>query len=226
MSDFASLNGVRIATASILVPLYGAWAGDVQLTGTDTVPTAVTLTLGDLTLKGAVYRQAAFAGTRRLRIIGGAGGWPKPVTPRHYQHSFGVTRAMVIGDAAREVGETANVPVDVSLGADFVRSRPGGGAMLAVDVLRLVGGPVWHIDEAGVTQVSAWPTKSVAGSFQVIDQRPDEGRVTIATETYATWLPGGTFASPYTEGTLQNAGARFSLDAEGVFRLDVFTVPA
>src|SRR5260221_12953862 len=99
MSDFASLNGVRIATASILVPLYGAWAGDVQLTGTDTVPTAVTLTLGDLTLKGAVYRQAAFAGTRRLRIIGGPGGWPKPGTPKDHPHPVWGTLAIGIRDA-------------------------------------------------------------------------------------------------------------------------------
>jgi len=223
MTLFASLSGAPVLSAAVVIPFYGAWSADVMLADVDSVPAGITLTVGNLSLAGAVMRQSAFGGRRTLRLVGGAGGWSRPIAPRHYQHSFGVTRGMVIGDAAREVGETAIVTNDATLGTDYVRMRPGGGSLLAGDVLRLVGVDNWYVDTQGITQVSAWPTRSVATAFQVIDFDPSSGRAEIATEDYASWLPGATFVSPYTEGTLLNAGARLALDAEGRLRLDVMT---
>jgi hypothetical protein len=176
-------------------------------------------------MTGTIVRQAVFGGTRRCRLVGGAGGWRKPVSPRQYQHSFGITRATVIGDAAREVGETANVPDDGPIGSDYVRAAPAAGVLIASDVLRAMA-PSWYIDPAGVTQVATWPVRSVPTSFQVLEQRSDEGRSEVSTEDYAAWLPGATFASPFTEGTLRNVGSLFRLDVEGKFRLDVLTVAA
>ena len=55
------------------------------------------------------------------------------------------------------------------------------------------------------------------------DQAPDEGRCTIATEDYASWLPSAAFTSPLTVGTLVNAGVTYTFDNAGDFRLEVLT---
>jgi hypothetical protein len=71
--------------------------------------------------------------------------------------------------------------------------------------------------------VQAWPTSTVSTPFTVTDQRPDEGVVTVATEDYASWLPGVSFTSPLLDGTYTSAGVEFRFDGEGQFRLDVLT---
>lgn len=222
---FASLSGASILTASIVIPLVGAWSGDVVLATDADLSTPASLVLGDLTMAGAVMRHGVAFGRHYVRLVGGAGGWRNSVAPRHYQHSFGVTKSMVIGDAAREVGETANVPDDSPLGNDYVRAAPGGIPLRASDVLRTFA-PAWYVDARGVTQCASWPSSSIASPFQVLEHDPGVGRLAIATEKYSDWMPGRTFAPQFSDGNLRNVATRFHLDEEGVFRLDVLTVSA
>lgn len=224
MTDFATLNGARIISGSITVPFYGAWSGDVVLAESDAIaigPKAVTLKLGNLTLVGTAYRTAGFAGSRSARLVAGAGGWMQSVSARQYHSSGGVQASMVLRDAASEVGETVNLASDSSLGTDFVRE-----ADRASNVLEQVSAGVWWIDPAGTTQVGPRETVVVGSDFQVVEWSGAKGRFTIATEDYASWLPGASFTSPTVTTAQSVSSVTYAFENDGRFRLDVLTEQA
>lgn len=218
MTQFLSLSGQRVVTGSISIPLYGAWSGDVQISGSDPIPDNGPLVMGNLTLAANIYRQAVFGGTRMCRLVGGFGGWRKTLPAKQYAQASGVQLALVLGDAALESGEKVSVPNDRVIGTDYVReSAP------ASNVLRELAGSAWHIEPSGVTKVAPWATTKVPSAFTAINQEGAPGRVEIATESYLDWMPGCTFTAPNLEGTFTNRGAMFKFDAEGQFRLLVLT---
>lgn len=218
MGDFASLGGVRITGGSISIPLFGMWAADLTLATNDALPDAVPLVVGNLTLNGHVYRTAQYGGERRARVVGGAGGWRRTISARHYQLAGGIKLSLVLGDAALEVGEDVNVPTDQVIGSDFVRETAP-----ASRVLRQLAGPTWYIDPAGVTQIAPWPTTVVASDFTVTRQDGGQGVVEVATEDPASWLPGCTFSGPTIDGTYTNKGTRIAFDDGGKLRIEVLT---
>lgn len=215
---FAALSGVRVVAGSIVVPTYGLWAGDVSLATADPVPDDVALSLGNLTLRGHVYRQSLFCGERKCRLVAGAGGWRKTIGWRQYSLAGGVNLSLVLGDAARECGERVNVQNDYVIGTGWVREKAAASRQL-----RLLAGSDWYVDPSGVTQIAAWPTKTITSAFTVIDQDGAEGRVTIATEDYASWMPGCTFRAPTLAGPFTSGGTMFKFDGDGEFRLEVLT---
>ena len=112
--------------------------------------------MGNLSLVGAVYRQAAFGGRLEARLVGGAAGWHKPVQARAYNNPGGVALSQVLRDAAIEVGESVNVISDGPIGNFFFRY-----ADKASRVLRTLAGPLWWVSPDGTTQVGARPATSV-----------------------------------------------------------------
>jgi hypothetical protein len=212
-AEFATVNGVRILSGSILFPLYGAWVGDVVLETPDDIAPNLTVIIGNLTLTGFAFRMAPFAGSRLVRMVGGFGGWRKPLPPKQYQNPAGIAVSLVLGDAAMEVGERVSVPTDGILGTNFVRE-----AAPASRVLRQLAGANWH-----VTQVAVWPSVAIVSDFQVIDFKAGEGRMTVATEDYASWLPGASFASTFIQGTYDVDAVMYVFDREGTFRMEVLT---
>jgi transcriptional regulator with GAF, ATPase, and Fis domain len=85
--NFASYAGARIVSLSLIVPLYGLWTADVLVPLDGSVPDTGAIVIGNATYHGAVLRQALYGGSRRLRIIGGFGGWRKPVQAQQYRLS-------------------------------------------------------------------------------------------------------------------------------------------
>ncbi len=218
MSAFASLSGSRVTAGSVAITLYGLWCGDVSLAAGDAVPTNGALVLGNLSLKCHTYRTAMFAGSRQCRLVAGVGGWRETVRPKPYYLASGVNLSMVLGDAAREVGERVNVPNDTVIGNAYARERGP-----ASRVLRQLAGENWYMDPDGVTQIRPWPTRPIRSPFTVEDQDGGAGRVTIATEDYAAWLPGATFSSPFLDATYTVCGVLYRFADDGTFRLEVLT---
>jgi hypothetical protein len=214
---FATLNGANIVSGTLVVPLVGMWTADIAIATGAAETGAATIVLGNLTLAGTIYRADPFAGQTRARIVGGAGGWRQPIASQSYGLQSGIQLSSVLEDAASLVGETVNVPNDVVIGPFYVRP-----ADLASFTLRQFC-PAWYIDTAGVTQIASWPVTVVGSSFLVTSQRPDEGMVEIATEDYASWLPGASFTAPNLEGAFQSAGTVFAFASDGTFRLQVLT---
>lgn len=218
MSNFASLGGSRVVSGSTAIPLYGLWCADIGLAGDTVVPEDTSLVLGNLTLKAHVYRQATFAGSRMCRLVGGFGGWRKIVSAKQYALPSGLKLSLVLKDTAMTVGESVNVPVDSVIGTGFVREN-----RQASKVLHQIAGESWYVDPAGVTQIQAWPAKPINSGFTVEHQNGAEGRLSIATEDYASWLPGSTFKSPFLEGTYAIGGISHKFSDDGTFRLEVLT---
>lgn len=218
MSEFASYAGARAASLALVLPLYGLWSADVTIALDDAVPDTGALVIGNMTLQGAVRRQALYGGSRRLRLVGGFGGWQKPVPAQQYSLSSGVRASLLLSDAAKLVGEKVNVPNDRVVGSTYTRAK--GPASTLRDEL---AGDAWYIDASGTTQIAAWPTGSIRSQFLVTDQDGAAGTITIATEDYAEWLPGKTFSSPFIVGTYTVQGLQLTVRDNGVARVEVLT---
>lgn len=190
MSLFAELSGNRIVIGAIVLPFLGIWHADVLLDKTSTITGPQTLTLGTLVMKCFPVSVGAFTGSTRVRVVGGAAGWRKTLPPKSYQHDLGVRKSTVIGDAARESGETAVVDADGSVGQAFVRqSAP------AARVLEQVNDP-WWVRPDGVTEVGLRGTDEIKSSFDVVSAQLAIGQLFIATDDVQDWAPARRFQTP------------------------------
>jgi hypothetical protein len=225
MSFFASCNGLQVVGGTLLIPLVGAWTADLQLATAQQVSGQVQVVIGNLTLQGFVFRSESYGGQVRARLVGGYGGWRTSIMPQGYGTNQGVKLSTVLQDAAAACGEQLNVFADTTIGQAFVRVN--FGTSVASDVLwqmiRLGYMTAWYIAPSGVTMTGPWPLSTVSTPFTVTDQRPEEGIVVIATEDYASWMPGATFSNPLLTGTYTSAGVQYVWDNEGSFRFEVLT---
>lgn len=227
MSYFATCAGLQIVSGSLMVPLVGAWTADLSLP-TDEISsvaagTHVEIVIGNLTLQGTVYRSEVYGGQVRARVVAGYGGWRTQATPQGYGSTTGLQLSTVLNDLATSVGEQIFISVDQSIGNAF--ARVAFGSSVASDVLWQLA-PAWHVAPDGVTHTGAWPSAVVTTAFTVTDQKPDAGIVEIATEDYASWLPGCQFSAPQLNGSYTSAGVHYVWDAEGRFRFEVLTQTA
>jgi hypothetical protein len=225
MAFFASVNGLQIVSGSLMVPLIGAWTADLTLATSQAVAGSATVAIGNLTLIGYVYRSDSYGGQVRARLVGGAGGWRKPIPSQGYGTGSGVSLSTVLRDAARSCGETVNVARDTTIGNAYVRAA--FNSSVAGDVLwQMVSQgfiPAWYVAPNGMTMTQSWPASVVSTPFTVTDQKPDEGSVEIATEDYASWMPGCSFSAPQLSGTYTSAGVHYVWTGDGKFRFEVLT---
>lgn len=219
MTAFASLNGQRVVKASICIPMYGAWSADVDMDNPADIPLNVTLTIANLSLVGRVYRMASFAGGRSARIVGGYGGWRKTVPVQAYYKTGGVKRSTVLGDVAALVGEKIKITTDQTIGTYFIRELAP-----AERTLRQVLGSVWYIDEKGVTQCQARTNSALIKSeFTVGARSGGQGRIEIASEDIASWMPGRTFDTPVLNAVQTISTTTIQADNAGKLRLEILT---
>lgn len=217
MSAYAHYEGVRLVSGAVSIPLVGWWAANITLAVDATVPPSGSLVLGNLALHGTIVRQAAFAGSRNALLVGGAGGWRRNIGKQQYQNDGGVSLSTILGDAAREVGESVNVPNDVSLPGYVRRAGP------ASTLLRELAGTDYHVDPGGVTQIAPWASSTVRSQYDVIEHAGGTGVVEVATEDYAAHLPGSVLQSPLLAAPVRNAGSVLRIGADDVWRLTVMT---
>lgn len=225
MAYFASCNGLPIVGGQLLIPRVGAWTADLHLATQQPVSGAATVVIGNLTLAGAVFRSDVYGGQVRARLVGGAGGWRTSIPAQGYGNPAGVKLSTVLNDAAGACGEKVSIAADASIGNAFVRVN--FDTSVASDVLwELVARGIiaaWYVAPNGVTQTAAWPSAAITTPFTVVDQRPDEGVVVVATEDYASWMPGCTFTAPQLSRTYTSAGVHYVWGDDGTFRFEVLT---
>jgi hypothetical protein len=222
---FASVNGIRVVSGSLTIPTYGAWTADFDLATADPMPAAATVVIGNVTLAGTAVRTAPYVGAREWRGVAGAHGWPGTLQARAYGNSS-VMLSMVLDDAAGELGEQVNIAQDVSLGPGYTRPLGMAGPPTGAELLYQLG-VNWWIDANGVTQIGTRSSTPIApGTFQVINARSGYGLFDIATEDYASWVPGATFTAPTVTGTVTVSSVTFAVTNEGILRLAVFGVGA
>jgi hypothetical protein len=216
MSDFATWDGARIVEGAVTIPMYGIWSAEFRL-GTDAqVAQQSTLQIGNLSLKGFVYRQGAIAGQRSVRLGGGAGGWRQLVGARSYHMPTGVPLAMVLADVAASVGETINA-ADLA-GAAFLGGYYVRDADPASRVLRRLAGPLWWVDTDGTTRITARGGGEITTVYTLVEYDGSAGLATIATEDLASWMPGRTFTAATTGQQLRIQSVTHRVDGNGTLR--------
>lgn len=228
MSFFASLNGGRVISASVVIPWYGTWTADVVLASDTVLAAEDVLTIGDLSLQGFVQRVFDFAGSRSSRLVGGFGGWQKVLPAKAYSLPSGVPLAMVLGDVAGECGERwgGSNPGDLqtfatgTVGALYVRERAP-----AQRVLRLLTPGLWWIDGTGATRLAPRATGPITSQFTAVKYSGGRGQFEIATETLGDWQPGRTFKAPTITTPQTISMTSISVDNDGKLRLTVLTTP-
>jgi hypothetical protein len=225
VSYFASCAGLPVVAGKLLIPLVGAWTADLTLAGATSVSGTVSVVVGNLTLQGTVFRSETYGGQVKARLVGGYGGWRTSVPAQGYGSSAGINLSLVLGDVASACGEVVSVGQDAPIGNAFVRVN--WATSVASDVLwQLVAQgliPAWYVAPSGTTMVAAWPTTNVQTPFTITDQDADSGIVVVATEDYASWLPGAQFTNPLVQGQYTCCGVHYVWDEDGAFRLQVLT---
>lgn len=221
MALFAEYAGSRVVSARITLPASGCWVADVYFADETAVAATGVLRVETLSLVGTVLRGAAFAGARSARIVGGYGGWRRPLPALPYAKPQGVRLATVIGDAAAAVGERVNLLGSYAtqvLGQRWVRAAARASLVLSQTVQR-----AWWVAPDGVTQIGERPTAVVNQGFDIINWQPNIGLATLATEALATWQPGIVFRSPILPAPLTATSVTINMDPKGVLRLEVLT---
>lgn len=221
MTAFLELDGQRAISGRVTVPYYGVWVADITLALPDTVPTNTTLTVGNFVAPCTVFRSAPFAGTRSARVVGGAGGWRKPLAKQSYYSPNGVKVSTVIRDAAGQVGETVSVSsaVDGVIGNHYARPD----LEHASDLLRAVAGDEWWLDpKTGTTFVGSRTGVAIGTPFNAIKWSGGKGWFDVATEDVAAWMPGNTFENSLVPTTTISL-TEISFDNKGVLRISVLS---
>lgn len=181
----ATLNGFAVTAARVRIPSVGVWFAEVELSHTDALTGAVTLVLEDLTLKGTIISGGVVQARARYRLSGGAGGWGRSIAAHGYTNDGGVTLAKVLGDAARDAGETLGTVATTPIGGAYV--RPAG---MASQVLHALAPGAWYVDELGVTQVGARPSSTYTDTATRTHVDRAHDRIELAASAIARLLPG------------------------------------
>jgi len=184
-----SLDNRRVVRADVFLPRIGVWTADVETDEDFTPSTSAQLVLdGALTLRGSVVRGAVEQTRWRGRLVGGAGGLAQEVPGIALRDA---TLASVLADALRAAGETlaTGVTIDGSVPRWHRVAAPAAHAV--ADVARAAG-LAWRVLPDGNVWlgVETWPEYRTLDA-QVVDWRPEIGRVELAGDTLGV-LPGQT----------------------------------
>lgn len=184
-----TLNGCAVAVCSVLLPRIGVWTADVDVDAAEVPAGPATLVLaGRLTLSGTVTRGGSEAERWRGRIVGGAGGLER-VVPAVAQQ--GGTFGLSLADVAARAGEQLSVGMDDLSGTTPIWHRIAAPAAHAVADVARAAGCAWRVLPDGTVWMGqeTWPLVSPA--VDVIDWRPDLGRLELAGDVLGI-LPGQT----------------------------------
>jgi hypothetical protein len=185
--SLGTFAGNACARARVNVPAWGCWWAGVDLAEPETVAGATSLVLAGQAMACAVMSGGAADGRAAYRAVSGAGGWGKAITKKSYLDDSGVALSKVLGDLAREVGETiADVP-NTRLGPHY--ARPDG---YAYEVLNLLAPKNWYVDFAGVTRIGQRPTAAYSGDAPRVRRDPYLGVIDLAVDKLDGLLPGVT----------------------------------
>lgn len=182
----ASLAGERVTSARSTIPGWGCWYAEASIDGEHALSGAVELVMADLTLKGTILSGGPQKGRSSFIIVGGKGKWGKTIPRKSYANDAGVKVSTVLGDAAREAGETLELSSTDRVGPAFVRAEGP-----ASRVLEQIAPATWYVGEDGITRLGKRPRKPFNGNAPRVSPVDLARRtVTLASEKIAALVPG------------------------------------
>lgn len=189
MSDI-TLNGNDSLRGQLKQPYSGAWVAETKIDAQQRPTGAVALTILGRTWQGSIVAgpndpTAALSGDDAgywvARIVGGAGGLGKPVTPNEWAQ--GAVVSQVLAFILTAAGEVQAVDIDPGLLSRFLPmwGVTAGTALGALSALAdyLGGGTVWRIRDDGRVWLGV-PTPAVVTppDYRVLEPGPDAGQAT------------------------------------------------
>lgn len=190
MSDI-TISGQAVYEAEIVMPLSGAWTATVQLDAEVKLPTALALTYKGQTWSCALVEGGVYGGRYLARLVGGTHGLRKKLPAKWYRDA---TVRAILDDLARESGETFSTSILPSTLDRILPTwtRQEGSTGGAIGELAEALSMTWRVLRDGTVWlgVETWP--EVSGQYVITDERPQNGRITVAPET-AFLFPGTTF---------------------------------
>ncbi len=205
--SLAALDGNTVTKARVTVPSWGCWWASLDLAEPVELAagTRVSLVIAGQTFSGTVMSGGAFSGRAAYHVAGGAGSWGKALPSKPYSDDGGVRLQTVLGDAAREVGETLGAVPSTSLGPHYARRA---GAMASA-VLNGFAPRGWYVDFAGVTQIALRAATTYTGSAPRVRVDPAFGVYELAVDSLEGLLPGVSV-----DGSAPATDVEFSLTPE------------
>lgn len=193
----ANVNGQPLESVVLRVPARGAWVANCVSVQAPALAGAVTLTIGNATLRGTVVadRNGTYGGVRSFTVVGGAGGWHGQLSAKDYHNDAGVKAAVVAADAARDAGEVLGtfVPAATTIGIDYVRDAAASAARALEDS---IGGAAWWVDYNGKTNVGPRTTAAIAvGACEVTAYNPGLRVIELALNDVAALQVGSVLSA-------------------------------
>jgi hypothetical protein len=234
MPFFADLSGTPVVSARLCVPYSGIWHADVVLDRVLPTPLAgpQVLTLSGSVWACSVVRVGSFAGSRSVRLVGGLGGWRRPVLaaelPPPLISPIGVPVGIVVLLAA---GLAAEPPPNIAGydGPPLLGQAPLGGSYVfqsgpMSQVLQGLFGGTWYMDPTGAVQVvRIRPPTPILSPWTCVAFDGASGIYEIATDAPGDWMPGASFVGPTVSGTISRVTHELS---SGKLRTHVMGPPS
>jgi hypothetical protein len=156
------LDGRPVVRATIHRPRIGVWHADLEVDSEKDLPSSqVTLSIADgkLQLFGVARATGIFHGLMQVRMVGGAGGFTRAVTPKYYRRA---PLRIPLNDILAAAGEHVATSADVSILGTHLLSWSifGGEAGQALTaLLAKVPTATWRMTASGAVWVGveAWP---------------------------------------------------------------------
>lgn len=185
MTDLApQLQGHPISRLELHAPAGEIWFADCSMVERVELSGAVVLTIGESEFRGTI--DPAFSGhfveSSYYRVVGGGGGWGKPVSRKAYANDAGVKTSTVAREVASEVGEQIGTfaPGTERFGAHYAR-RAGAASNILQDA---ASGAAWWVGFDGLTHVGKREESTPDDRlYTVVDWNPLEQMATIAIES-------------------------------------------
>lgn len=191
-----TLAGFRALSVRILTPWRGAWVAEVDIDPGDVslVPSSgpAQLAVGGFTCNGAVDSRwsGSFGARAAATVVGGNGGWDKPLPAQSWVSDSQVTQLEVFQATAAAVGETVAGVSGATLGLAW--DRAAGPASAVFD------GMDYYVGFDGITHLDARPTPTADTSFEILEWYPLEQRAVVACD--ALIVPGLVLSDPRLNG--------------------------
>jgi hypothetical protein len=173
---FITLNGTNAVSTRVFLPYNGVWYADVDLdpiiAQAFIAKGPALLVIGTTTMIGTIDPDASgrFAAGVRVRVVGGGGGWDKPVPFQHFANPAQVLSTLVYSTTGAAVKEVVADLIPTPMGTDYVRS--------AGPASRVLADKQWHVDPlTGITMVGPRVPSIPDPTLEVLGFDPRENRI-------------------------------------------------
>jgi hypothetical protein len=198
LSGDLQLNGIDVLDGVLQMPRIGRWTADLRIDSATVPSGSVTLTSSDgtLSLRGAVRRGGEYTEVGHVYLVGGTGGLEGETAPVYYRS---VTLQTPLTALLQSLGETLSPTSDATALNTFLprwtrEKGPGGPALARLADAAGVG---WRVLDDGTVWLGrdAFADAGVGeDEYELLEDRPAEFRVLIATEQIPSKIrPGTTF---------------------------------